>query len=253
MLLLGNPSIPFLLSLALVLLLGMGWHEYAHAIIADRWGDPTPRQHGRLTPNPFVHIYWPGWLMFVVLGFGILGSVPVNPQRMRNPRWGSFWTSLAGPLSNLVMALISGILLRLVGDPLNGLRLFSGIAEVGQLDGTITDFLSLFFVVSIFFNSLLFVFNLLPLFPLDGWHIVLAMLPGYGMPRQNIPATIRQSVRPLANLLAEPAYTWQRWAQASQYLFLALIFISFLPGLPSPLGALIVQPTSFLMRLFTGI
>lgn len=248
MLLFGGFSIEFLIAVAIVLLFGMGWHEYAHAIVADWWGDTTPREHGRLTPNPFVHIYWPGWLMFVVIGFGILGSVPVNERRMRDPRWGSFWTSLAGPLANLVMALISAILLRLITTPAQALFF---LTSPGSIAGVV-DFVILILITSVFFNALLFVFNLLPFFPIDGWRIVLTLLPGYGMTYESIPAFIHQYTPPISRFLQRPAYIWQAWAQVSQYVLLALIFLS-LSGLFNPLGILIGMPTSTIMRLFLGI
>lgn len=244
----GEFSLPLLIAIGIVLLFGMGWHEYAHAIVADWWGDTTPRQYGRLTPNPFVHIYWPGWLMFVVLGFGILGSVPVNPRLMRDARWGSFWTSLAGPLSNLVMAIISALLLRLLFDPITALRFF---ISPNSVSGPM-DFIALLLVVSVFYNILLFVFNLLPFFPIDGWHIVMALLPGSWMRWADIPAFIRTNLSPMARFMERPAYKWGEWAMLSQYVLFFLIFLSFVPALPSPLGVLIGQPTQQLFALLMG-
>ena len=249
MLLFGEFSIPFLLAVMIALFFGMGWHEYAHAVVADRWGDPTPRSLGRLTPNPIVHIYWPGWIMFVLIGFGILGSVPISPQKMRDPRWGSFWTSFAGPLANLAMAFISALLLRLIADPISALRLFLQPNSVS----TPVEFLVLVLIVSIYFNVLLFIFNLLPFFPLDGWHMMLALLPGTWLTYKQIPQFIRTNLAPVAGFLQQPAYKWQQWAQISQYVFLGLILTGLLPGFPSVLGAIISQPTGQIMRVLLGI
>lgn len=249
MLLFGEFSIQFLFAVGFVLLIGMGWHEYAHAVVADWWGDPTPRSHGRLTPNPFVHIYWPGWLMFVFIGFGILGSVPVNPTKMRDPRWGNFWTSFAGPLSNLVMGVISAILLRLVSSVEAGIIAFNNPGSVNDLGGMI----ALVLFTSVFFNMLLFVFNLLPFFPIDGYHMLLALLPGYWLTNSQVPAFIQTNMPPLSRFLQQPAFVWHRWAQVTQYVLLGLIFLSFVPGFPNPLGIIIGNGTFTLSRLVLGI
>lgn len=245
----GEFSLPLLISIMIVLFFGMGWHEYAHAVVANWWGDPTPRENDRLTPNPMVHIYWPGWFMFVFLGFGILGSVPINPRRMRDPRWGSFWTTLAGPLSNLVMAFIFAVLLRLMANPIEGIAL---LAQPGAVADA-RDMILLLFTVGVYFNVLLFIFNLLPFFPLDGWHIMLALLPGIGMSRNQVPSWVRVNLPPIAKFLEQPAYQWRQWAQLSQYIFLGLIIMSFLPGLPSIFGILIGQPTFSIMTFLLGL
>lgn len=235
MLLLGNLSPEYLISVGIVLLFGMGWHEYAHALMANYWGDPTPRNAGRLTPNPLVHINWIGWLMFVVIGFGILGSVPVNPNKMRDVRWGPFWTALAGPLANLVMAVLFGILF----------RLFVGPSTPG--------FIQTFLFVGVFYNVLLFFFNLLPFFPMDGWTVVGNLLPTRGVSRKSIPAAIRQNVRPLADFMEQPAIYWHRWSQYSTYVLFGLIILSFaLPQL-NILGALISQPTITVSFMLMGV
>ena len=102
----------------------------------------------------------------------------------------------------------------------------------------------------VFWNALLFVFNVIPLFPIDGWHIVLTLLPGAWLTQMQIPVFIQQSLRPLAAFLMRPAYKWRDWQMLSYYVFLALIFLSFLPiaGI-SPFGLLIGQPTSAIIRL----
>lgn len=245
MLLFGNPTIEGLLAIAFVLLLGMGIHEAAHAYTANWWGDPTPRNMGRLTMNPFVHINWVGWLMFLLIGFGILGSVPVNPRLMRDPRWGSFWTSFAGPLSNLAQAIAYAILFRIFG---------ASFLELNTLPTTVIYNIMLYGVL---FNVLLFVFNLLPFFPLDGWHMLLALLPGRGMHYKDVPAPVSQNVPQLSSFLQQPAYKWQQWAQASQTVFIGLIIFSLIAGqiglgFLSPLNVLIGGPTVQLTSLLLG-
>lgn len=214
----GNLSISDMISRAIVLLIAMTIHEFAHNYVAWRMGDPEPARQGRLTLNPLVHINWIGWLMFVVIGFGILGSAPISPYRMPNDRrrWRWLAAVAAGPVSNLILAIIAAIILRIIG-----------IQNVIQMPELVQSIL----VGMVFWNVLLFVFNLIPLFPIDGWHIVLALLP------------------------PDLASTWQRHAQTSQIVFLGLILLSFIPlrGIPNILGILISQPTNQIMSLLLGL
>lgn len=203
-----------LVARLIAVLLGMTVHEFAHSFVADRMGDPTPRSMGRLTLNPFVHIHWLGFLMFVLIGFGILGSAPINPSRMRNPRWGTLAAVAAGPVSNLLLAIVFAVVLTLMPD------------------GLLRGFVGVVLLQIVFWNVLLFVFNLLPLFPIDGWRIVLALLP------------------------PDLAWWWQRQQQTSQLIFFGLILLSWAPlgGIPNFLGILIGQPTQAIMRvLLAGV
>ena len=147
----------------IVVLVGMTVHEFAHNYIAWRMGDPNPARNGRLTLNPLVHINWIGFLMFVFIGFGILGSAPISPYAMpvQNRRWRWLAAVAAGPLSNLLLAVIFAIIIRIIGVNV----VFS------------TNFVGELLLQMVFWNVLLFVFNLIPLFPIDGWQIVLALLP----------------------------------------------------------------------------
>ena len=101
----------------------------------------------------------------------------------------------------------------------------------------------------VFWNILLFVFNMIPLFPIDGWHIVLGLLPGAWLTHMQIPVAIQRNLRPLAEFLMRPAFKWRDWQMASYYVFIALIFLSFLPisGF-SPFGLFIGRPTSLLLN-----
>src|SRR5512143_4000598 len=87
----------------------MDIHEFAHAYVAYRMGDTTARDMGRMTLNPFVNINWIGFAMWVLIGFGILGLAPVVESRMRNGRWGMLAAVAAGPISNLLLAVIAAI------------------------------------------------------------------------------------------------------------------------------------------------
>jgi Zn-dependent protease len=262
----------------LVLLVGMTVHEFAHNIVAYWWGDPTPRELGKLTLNPLAHIAPQGWAVylaiFILMGglFGELGFILIivlfvfmymrsggmsfmaiglarfQPHRMRNPRWGAFWATAAGPLSNMLLGLVSAILLRILFNPLQALYMMFDPSLISAP----FDIVAVFLMMSVYYNLLLGFFNLLPLAPLDGWHMMLSILPGQFLTRKQVPDWIHQNMAPLARFLQEPAYQWQRWAQASQMVFLLLFLISFLPGVPSILGILISEPTFSTMYFFLG-
>lgn len=202
---------------AVVLLLGMTLHEFAHNYIAWRMGDPEPARLGRLTFNPFVHINWIGWIMFVVVGFGVLGSAPISPYRMHpnQRRWRWLAAVAAGPVSNLLLALGTALLLRLLGV---------GVVEV------LPPMLQLILFQMVYLNLLLFIFNLLPLFPIDGWQVVLSLLP------------------------PDLAVFWERHKQTTTYILFGLILLSFvrIPGF-NPLQMLIGQPTFTLLQTSLGL
>jgi Zn-dependent protease len=187
----SNLTIVGFLAIIFAGLAGMTFHEFAHNYVAHLMGDPNPKRQGRLTLNPMVHINWPGFIMFVLIGFGVLGTAPISAQRMRNPRWGYLAAVAAGPFSNLLLALIAGLIFRIIPNSV----------WLGN-DALLLQFIQ-FFVI---FNVFLFLFNLLPFFPLDGWHITLSLLP------------------------VESAYWWQRNAQNTQYIFMGLILLSFASG-----------------------
>ncbi|MEA1980874.1 MAG: site-2 protease family protein [candidate division Zixibacteria bacterium] len=138
-------------------------HEYFHAWTALRFGDPTARDMGRLTLNPMAHLSLMGTLMMFLSGFrfGWAKPVPVNPMNLDNPRKADIWISAAGPLSNLGLAFIFGTIFRL-----------AGFLEFNMPEGV---YLFLFFSVMI--NVSLAFFNLIPLFPLDGSHILRNLMP----------------------------------------------------------------------------
>ncbi|GAB1420710.1 hypothetical protein MASR2M15_08250 [Anaerolineales bacterium] len=203
----------------LVLLLAVTVLEFAHNYVGYKMGDPVPKQLGKLTLNPMVHINWMGWLMFALIGFGILGSAPISADRMRNPRWGYLAAVAAGPLSNLLLAIIGGVIF----------QLFFGLTTAYD-----NPLIFNIFYQFVLWNVLLFVFNLIPLFPLDGWHILLSILPN------------------------ELAWRWWDYKTQSYYVFLGLIFYSLAVGylrisfLPDLLGLLISQPTGAISRLLLG-
>jgi Zn-dependent protease len=107
-------NISKLLLLAPPILLALTFHEFAHAYVANRFGDDTAKQSGRLTMNPLAHLDPFGTIMIFIVHFGWAKPVPVNPYNLRNPKKDMLWISAAGPFSNMVLALISGLLLRFI-------------------------------------------------------------------------------------------------------------------------------------------
>lgn len=147
------------LAAAAIILFALPFHEFAHAFTAVKLGDPTPRIEGRYTLNPFVHIDPIGAVLIFLVGFGWARPVRWNPRNIHvDLRLGSILVAVAGPLSNLLLAFLSLLLLRLSYNTLGGAG----------------DQLLSFFA---YINVLLFVFNLIPIPPLDGSHVLFAVLP----------------------------------------------------------------------------
>ena len=184
--------------------------------------------------------------MFAIIGFGILGSAPIAANRMKDPRRGFLAAVAAGPLSNLGLALVFALMLRLSGLSAYGYLVYGGLEPMTDALGLLAALL----YAMVFWNLLLFVFNLIPLFPIDGWHIVLSLLPGSWLNQMQIPVVVQRSLRPLAEFLMRPAFKWRDWQMASYYVFIALIFISVLPlGGISPFGLFVTRPTFALIGL----
>lgn len=159
-LLFQNPFEFFLVAGMLVVAISI--HEFSHAFAADHLGDPTPKLAGRLTLYPMAHLDPLGTLLLLFFGFGWGKPVPFDPFNLRDPKRDSAIISFAGPLSNLLMATVASILLRIaVNLPNLAVSAFLG------------DILNLF----IYFNVLLAVFNLVPVHPLDGFKVVAGLLP----------------------------------------------------------------------------
>lgn len=149
-------NILYLIPTALALIVAITIHEFSHALAADKLGDPTPRSMGRLTLNPLKHLDPIGTIALIFLGFGWGKPVPIDPYNLQHPKRDEAIISLAGPISNLILALIISLIVRFL--PLNNISI-------------------LFLSILVQMNVVLAIFNLLPLPPLDGSKIFLALLP----------------------------------------------------------------------------
>lgn len=159
----GVYFIPFLFALC--------FHEFAHGWVAKLRGDRTAEQLGRLSLNPVVHMDLIGTLILPLAAilfsspifFGWAKPVPVNPRNLKNPRVDMFWIAIAGPLSNLLLALVGTVIIAVVAKNAMGLSYANGLIQI----------LKTFIVTNLF----LAVFNILPLHPLDGGKVLARFLP----------------------------------------------------------------------------
>lgn len=166
----GNAGIvlPYLLGLVLALVAGISFHEFSHAFSAYRLGDVTPLRQGRVTLNPAAHLDPMGMLLFVIAGFGWGRPVQFNPFNLRmNPRVGTAVVAVAGPIANVILGVVFGILL----------RIFLLADAVGGANNPLMFAAALTLASFVEFNFLLAIFNLVPLPPLDGSNILPGLLP----------------------------------------------------------------------------
>lgn len=156
--------LPFLFA---AIIMAFTVHEYSHASLAYRFGDPTAYKLGRVTLNPMSHLSVLGLIFILLLGFGWARPVPVDRSNFRHPRLMGILVSAAGPVSNLMLAVLSAGLLYV---------LFASGALDGASQGVVKA-AALFFFYLVHINVLLFLFNLIPLPPLDGYRIVEDLVP----------------------------------------------------------------------------
>ena len=144
--------------LAVILMFSLAWHELGHAWVANRVGDPTAKNLGRITLNPLNHLDPLGSILILVVGFGWAKPVPIQPNNFHNLRSGLFWVSIAGVLVNFIVAVVCLMLVKYAGGAM------STIAQNALL-------------MAARINILLVIFNLIPIPPLDGSKIVQAFAP----------------------------------------------------------------------------
>ena len=199
-----------LVAVAIFLLVGFPVHEFSHALAAYRLGDGTAKLFGRLTLNPLVHLDPYGSLLLVasaVLGGFIIGwakPTPVNPSMLRGGRRAEAWVAAAGPVSNLVMAILAAVALRLIV----ALDLASNDAAL---------FVANVVYMFIFINVALFIFNLIPIPPLDGSKVMFSLM--------------------------NPSTVWRVRPTLEQYGFLILLVVMFVPLVNGvSIGARVIGP-----------
>ncbi|WP_457574077.1 site-2 protease family protein [Desulfolithobacter sp.] len=159
-----NHTIQQLIILAPPFLFALTFHELAHGYVAYNLGDPTARNAGRLTLNPLKHLDPLGAIAFIIMKIGWAKPVPVNPAFFKDPRKGMLLVALAGPGANLLLAVASAILAKLlIMMPILPMFVLRPLA--GML------------VASVWINIMLAVFNCLPIPPLDGSKILMGILP----------------------------------------------------------------------------
>lgn len=152
-----------IISSLVVIFFTMPIHEFAHAYVATKLGDPTPKYSGRLSLNPFAHIDYFGALCMVLFNFGWAKPVSVNPGYFKNQKWGMALTALAGPVANIITAFV--------------FLLFYNIIAFFGTNNIVLLYFALFLYYVAFFNINLAVFNFIPVPPLDGSKILNAVLP----------------------------------------------------------------------------
>lgn len=146
-------------GIAIALIVGITFHEFSHAWVADTLGDHRPRALNRVNLNPVNHLDPMGTVVFVLAGFGWGKPVPVNVYALRPGRIGMAFVSLAGPIANVVVAVAAGVLYRVLE-----------IAGVSGLPIQVVEWV-------VFFNLVLAILNLIPIPPLDGYNTLLSFLP----------------------------------------------------------------------------
>ena len=189
-------------------------HEYFHGWTANKFGDPTARLQGRLTLNPLAHIDILGALCFVFAHFGWGKPVPVNPYNFKNPRRDNMIVSFAGPASNFVSAFLFGVI-------------FYFFRHVTFVPMNISAIIFNLLISGIIVNLSLAFFNLIPLYPLDGSHVLEGLLP------------------------SSMALKYRGIERYGPFILIGVIVVGNYTGI-SILGKILSPPIHFFLKLFTG-
>ncbi len=198
-----------LVAVAIFLLVGFPVHEFSHALVAYRLGDGTAKMFGRLTLNPIVHLDPYGSLLLVasaLLGGFFIGwakPTPVNPSMLRGGRRAEAWVAAAGPASNLAMAVLAALALRLM-------------VAIGLVSSDAALFVANVVYIFVLINVALFIFNLIPIPPLDGSKVMFALM--------------------------NPRTVWQIRPKLEQWGFLILIVVMFVPINGISIGGRVIGP-----------
>ena len=215
-------AVAVLASLCASLAICIAVHEFSHAYVASELGDRTARALGRVTLNPAKHLDPIGSVLILIAGFGWGKPVPVDPRFLRgDPRLGMALVAAAGPLSNVVAAVLFAMLVRLgLADAL--------IPDIWIFGQNLAALVKLVLRLLVQFNLILAIFNLLPIAPLDGFKVALGLLP------------------------RDLAIPFSRTEPYGIGILLGVVAIGFLPGVPSPLQWIIGVPVEFAMRILIG-
>ena len=196
------------------IIIGLSFHEFAHAWVSDRLGDPTPRRQGRVTINPLAHIDWIGFIMLLLVGFGWGKPVQIDPSYYKNRRRDEFLVGIAGVTMNLILAVLFSLPAKAM------IKAFSGVA-VSDIIHSI--YLILFYTVMI--NLVLMIFNLLPVPPLDGFGIV-------------------------TNLFHLEKYSWyEKYYQYGYFILIFLVLLGVVGAVLTPLVSWVMYPMHLLMSI----
>lgn len=185
------------------ILLAIAFHELGHAYVAYKLGDPTPKYQGRLTLNPLAHLDPLGAIMLLIFKVGWAKPVMINPQHFKNRKQGTFLVSLAGPTANIFLAWLF----------YNALSLSVNFIPVSSLGRS----LFMFLLVNVQVNLGLAAFNLLPIPPLDGSHILASLLP------------------------AKASYKYSQWARYGPFLLIVLLITGGAQFIMNPIYVILSQ------------
>jgi len=197
------------------ILIAFTFHEYAHAITADRLGDKTPRFQGRLTLNPIAHLDLMGFILILLVGFGWAKPVETNPSAYKDYYKDDLLVSFAGPLANLILGFIFAVLTVI-------------FAKFSPSQGALASLIYSILAITGSINCMLFFLNLVPIPGFDGFHIVRDLFPKF------------------VGELSDSIYRYQ-------FLIFMVLILPILPGGGSVFTYLVQAPASWLFNSFTNI